>query len=398
MELLRNPIRPYAWGSHTAIAAVQGRNLPTEEPEAELWMGAHPGDPSTVEDGRTLIEHIAEDPAGTLGAENVRRFGERLPFLFKVLAAEAPLSIQAHPDAAQARAGFDAEEAQGIPVDATVRNYVDPYHKPELLCAISEYECLCGFRPPADSAELLARLGVDALAPIVEQLRQADESQALREAVATVMTFPEGLRENLLTEVAAECARLSGESPAGRTYAMAAMLGKAYPGDIGVLFALLLNHVLLQPGEAIYMPAGNPHAYLRGVGVEVMAASDNVLRGGLTGKHVDVPELLRVLRYEPLPEPRFQAVDVAPGIRQWPTPMPEFRLSHIRVGGLRDEVRLQGHGPRIVLCWSGEVRLDDGEEPVTLFPGQSVFIPADAEKTVVARGFGELYQAGTAAG
>ena len=396
MELLRNPIRPYAWGSHTAIAAVQGRHIPTEGPEAELWMGAHPGDPSTVEDGRTLIDVIAEDPDGVLGAANVRRFGERLPFLFKVLAAEAPLSIQAHPDAAQARAGFDEEDAQGIPVDATVRNYVDPFHKPELLCAVSEYECLCGFRDPAESAELLARLNVAGLSGTVDLLRQDDPAQALREAVATVMTVPETLRGELLGQVATACSELAGDGPGGAVYAMAASLGKTYPGDIGVLVALLLNHVVLQPGEAIYMPAGNAHAYLRGVGVEIMAASDNVLRGGLTGKHVDVPELLRVLRYEVLDEPRVAPVEVSPGVREWPTPMPEFRLTRGSVGGLRESVTLHNGGPRILLCWSGQVRFDDGVQPLTLLPGQAAFVSAEATGPVVATGFGEFFQASTA--
>ncbi|GLZ76315.1 mannose-6-phosphate isomerase, class I [Actinorhabdospora filicis] len=394
MELLENPIRHYAWGSHTAIAAVQGRKFPAEQPEAELWMGAHPGNPSAVvADGRSLLDVIAADPVALLGADNVRRFGERLPFLMKVLAADAPLSIQAHPDAAQARAGFDAEETEQIPLDATVRNYVDPYHKPELLVAMSEFDALCGFRDPVRSAELLARLDVPALAPTVDLLRHGDPGQALREAVTTVMTVPESMRGPLLDQVVAACAALAGDGEDGRTYAMAAALGKAYPGDIGVLLAMMLNHVVLQPGEAIYMPAGNAHAYLRGVGVEIMAASDNVLRGGLTAKHIDVPELLRVLRYEPLADPRVTPVEVAPGVSEWPTPMPEFRLTRARVGGLVDEAKLIAKGPRVFLCWSGQVRLDDGVSEVTLLPGQAAFVSADAGDVVTATGFGELYQA-----
>lgn len=393
MELLENPIRHYAWGSHTAIAAVQGRKFPAEQPEAELWMGAHPGDPSEVPDGRSLLELIAGDPEANLGADNVRRFGERLPFLMKVLAADGPLSIQAHPDAAQARSGFDAEEAEQIPLDATVRNYVDPYHKPELLVALSDFDALCGFRDPVRSAELLARLDVPGLAMTVDLLRHGDPAQALREAVTTVMTVPESMRGPLVDQVVTASAELAGADGDGRTYAMAAALGKTYPGDIGVVLAMMLNHVLLKPGEAIYMPAGNAHAYLRGVGVEIMAASDNVLRGGLTAKHVDVPELLRVLRYEPLSDPRVTPIETGPGVSEWPTPMPEFRLAHARVGGLVDEVRLVAKGPRVLMCWAGQVTLDDGVAEVTLLPGQAAFVPADAGDVVTATGFGEVYQA-----
>ena len=166
MDVLTNPVRRYAWGSRTGIATVTGRPAPTAEPEAELWMGAHPAAPSTtVRYGvrRTLPELIAADPDAELGRPVHRDHGARLPFLFKLLAADAPLSIQVHPDQAQARTGFDREEAAFIRRDDPRRSYPDPYHKPELVCAVSEFDTLCGFRDATESAELLAGLGLPAL-------------------------------------------------------------------------------------------------------------------------------------------------------------------------------------------------------------------------------------------
>ncbi|GII23555.1 mannose-6-phosphate isomerase, class I [Planosporangium mesophilum] len=380
MEPLDNPVRGYAWGSRTVLAALQGRPA-TGRPEAELWMGAHPGSPSAA-GGVLLTEVIAGDPAGVLGAGTVARFGERLPFLLKVLAAAEPLSLQAHPTSGQAAEGFAAEEAAGKPRDAPDRNYRDPYHKPELLVAVEPFEALCGFRDPAVTATLLAGLDVAELAPTVAALRGADPGVALREAVTGLMELAEAERSALVKGVVAAARGRSG-------YELATALGQRYRDDLGVVVALLLNHVTLQPGEAVWMPAGNLHAYLRGTGVEIMAASDNVLRGGLTPKHVDVPELLRVLRFEVLADPVVRPREVAPGLVTWPAPVDDFALYRALPDG--SAITLPGDGPRIVFCLRGEVRVDDGAGEVVLAGGQAAFGRAGRAATVA--GSGEVYQA-----
>jgi len=385
VERLEGQIRPYAWGSRVAIARIQGRPAPTEQPEAELWMGAHPACPSLVA-GEPLTSLIARDPIGTLGSAVVDRFGPRLPYLLKVLAADQPLSLQAHPDAAQAAAGFAAEEAAGIPRDAPERNYADPYHKPELLVAVEDFDALCGFRDPVSSAELLEGLVVRGLKSTVDALRQSDPAVALRSAVHGLLTLPVAERAPLVEAVAAT------EHP------LAVDLATRYPGDVGVVVALLLNHVRLAPGQAVWMPAGNLHAYLYGVGMEVMAASDNVLRGGLTPKHVDVDELLRILRFEVLAQPVVHPVPTRRGLMTWPVPASEFALSRAVVDGAAP-VTLPGAGPRVVFCLRGEVRVDDGRAPLVLGAGQAGFSPAGAAPgPLTVTGAGEVFQATTAFG
>ncbi|RSS45109.1 mannose-6-phosphate isomerase, class I, partial [Streptomyces sp. WAC07061] len=321
MDRLTNTIRPYAWGSTTAIPALLGVE-PTGEPQAEMWMGAHPGAPSRLDRGAgetTLAAVIDADPEGELGAAAVARFGPRLPFLLKILAAGAPLSVQVHPDLAQARAGYEDEERRGVPIDAGHRNYKDPNHKPELICALTPFDGLCGFRPPTEAADLLEGLGVDSLKPYVDLLRAHPEEAALREVLTAVLTADREEMARTVAEAAAAAERLGGP------YEAYAGLVHDYPGDPGVIAAMLLNHVRLQPGEAMFLGAGIPHAYLDGLGVELMANSDNVLRCGLTPKHVDVPELLKVVIFEPS----------APGILRpegdgeevYETPIDEFRLS-----------------------------------------------------------------------
>jgi mannose-6-phosphate isomerase len=383
MELLDNPIRGYAWGSRTAIAGLQGRPAPTDQPEAELWMGAHPDSPSGLR-GAPLTQVIADDPAGVLGEATVARFGVRLPFLLKVLAAAEPLSLQAHPTSEQAAAGFAAEEAAGKPRGASDRNYKDAHHKPELLVAVEPFDALCGFGEPAATASLLAGLDVAELAPTVAALRQADPGAALRDSVTGLMGLSDTARKALVEAVVGAARVRSG-------YELAVALGERYPGDIGVVVALLLNHVRLAPGEAVWMPAGNLHAYLHGTGVELMAASDNVLRGGLTPKNVDVPELLRILRFEVLDDPVVRPVQVAPGLVTWPAPVDDFSLYRAEPAG--GTVTLPGAGPRIVLCLRGEARVDDGAGALTLAGGQAAF--ASAGRTVTVSGTAEVYAATT---
>ncbi len=371
-------VRPYAWGSRTVIAELQGRPVPTGEPEAELWLGAHPGDPSTVArpDGPvSLAELIADDPKGQLGEQVATAFGPRLPFLLKVLAADAPLSLQAHPSAEYARQAYARQEAD----PSLPKNYTDAHHKPEMLVALTPFEALCGFRDPAVSAGELAAFGIPSLEPVVAALRSGD----LRTAVRTLLTWPAADRGALIEAVLA-----AGSS------ALANDLAAHYPGDPGVLVALLLNHVRLEPGSAIWMPAGNLHAYLRGAGVELMAASDNVLRGGLTPKRVDVGELLEVLRFEVLDDPILPHHEVAPGVVTWSVPVPDFTLFRIDLDGTRPPVEIPAGGPRVLLTTVGDLFVGESIDgtPIEVPAGSAAYAPADTGALKVA-GTGQLFVA-----
>ncbi|KOV90853.1 mannose-6-phosphate isomerase [Streptomyces sp. NRRL B-1140] len=379
MDRLDNTIRPYAWGSTTAIPQLLGVE-PTGRPQAEMWMGAHPGAPSRTGRG-TLVEVVDADPEKELGPAAVARFGPRLPFLLKILAAGAPLSLQVHPDLVQAQEGYADEERRGIPVDAPHRNYKDANHKPELICALTEFDGLCGFRAPLAAAALLDDLGVDSLKPYVDLLHAHPEDAALREVLTAILTADPDEMSRTVNETATACTRLGG------AYAPYADIAHHYPGDPGVLAAMLLNHVRLQPGEALYLGAGVPHAYLNGLGVEIMANSDNVLRCGLTPKHVDVPELLRIVRFLP-GDPGVLRPEASPdGEEVYETPIDEFRLSRYvlpEAGAAHDLTRPT---PQILLCTAGTVRA--GEHDLT--PGASVFVPA-GEKAEVS-GTGTLFRA-----
>ncbi|MEZ3181560.1 mannose-6-phosphate isomerase, class I [Streptomyces pimonensis] len=379
MDRLDNTIRPYAWGSTTALPRLLGTE-PTGEPQAEMWMGAHPGAPSRTDRG-TLVEVIDADPERELGPDAVAKFGPRLPFLLKLLAAGAPLSLQVHPDLTQAKEGYEDEERRGVPVTAPHRTYKDANHKPELICALTEFDGLCGFRDPQRAAGLLDGLGVDSLKPYVDLLHARPEEAALREVLTAVLTADPDEMARTVAEAAAACDRLGG------AYAPYADIAHHYPGDPGVIAAMLLNHVRLQPGEALFLGAGVPHAYLEGLGVEIMANSDNVLRCGLTPKHVDVPELLRIVRFE-AGDPGVLRPEAGPdGEEVYETPIDEFRLSRyvLPAGGVTHGLTLAA--PQILLCTAGSVRVGEHE----LTPGTSVFIPS-GEKAE-ASGTGTLFRA-----
>ncbi len=344
MEILDNPIQEYAWGSRTVLARFLGRPVPSERPQAELWIGAHPGAPSRLRSGRPLGDLIAADPEATLGPASVAAYGPRLPFLLKVLAVAEPLSLQVHPDREQAERGFAAESA---PEGDPARNYKDDWPKPEILCALTDFHALCGLRDPVESAELFRR--VPALAPVAALLAAADT----RAAVEALLTWP--IPESVVAEAAVT-----------EPYAS---LAARHPGDVGVLVAMLLNEVRLAPGEALYVPPRRPHAYLSGTGIELMAGSDNVLRAGLTPKHVDVPELLSVASFEPS-APGVVERERHPGEDVYLTPAPEFRLSRLDAG---PRPVLHAAGPQLLLCAEGGVRLRRDGEETGLRRGDAVF-------------------------
>jgi mannose-6-phosphate isomerase len=386
-----NPVRPYAWGSRTVIAELLGRPTPSPHPEAEMWLGAHPGDPSHLvggDGGRvSLLDAVRADPEALLGADRAAKWSGNLPFLLKVLAADEPLSLQAHPSAAQAAEGFARENAAGIPVDAPTRNYRDGSHKPELICALTEFHALVGFRPVPQTLALLRALDVAELASHKALLEAQPDADGLRALFTTWITLPQSVLDRVLPALQEACVRLAqsgGEF--GREARMALELSERYPGDAGVLAALLLNLAVLQPGEALYLPAGNLHAYLSGAGIELMANSDNVLRGGLTSKHVDVAELLRVLDFSPVTPPVRRGSEADDGWVRYDTDAAEFLLRRLDADGGAGEVPMPDSGPRILLCTGGsaQVRGSDGDR--VLERGQALWLgAADTGVTVAPR-------------
>ncbi len=388
---MRGAIRSYPWGSREVIARMQGRSAPTVEPEAELWFGTHPDSPSTVEfdDGQRVAADtlVQDDPAHWLGSAVAARFGRRLPFLVKILAIAAPLSLQLHPAATAAREGFRVEEAAGIPRQAPQRVFRDPYGKPELLTAITPVAALCGLRPPDVAASVLEELAVDGLAPVRDALASGSVA-----ALRCVLTWPPTRRRGLVAEVAAAARRVAtnGVEPPGVAATCEAVtdLAKRYPDDPGVVAALLLEPVRLAPGEALHVPPGILHCYLRGEGVEVMAASDNVVRGGLTAKPVDVERLLDHVAVDgaagSVVRPAARGDEVA-----YPVPTAAFRLTRIDVTHPLD---LEPEpGPQVFLAADGELRVGCGEDVVTLATADAALVAADAGR-VHLDGSGRLFR------
>jgi mannose-6-phosphate isomerase len=431
MYLLDNTLRSYAWGSRTAIAELLGRN-PSGEPEAELWIGAHPDSPSQVlqdDGGRCgLDELIAEDPRKLLGDTVNARFGGTLPFLLKVLAAESALSLQVHPSLEQAAAGFDAEETAGVPQGAPHRNYRDQNHKPEMIYALTPFEALCGFRPFAESADVFAVLASavepgspahDVLTCVATHLAAGGED-SLRSAFTLLLNTS----RQIVTDVETAVRRGIGARPGAgwsagsidRDAATIMELAAQYPADPGVLVALLLNRVSLRPGETLYLPAGNIHAYLRGLGIEVMASSDNVLRGGLTPKHVDSAELLATVVFEPLAPPSLKPEYTVLGQELFRPPFDEFQLQRIVLSdeaaspagrsaesadagqngnavvgsgnAVLGQVPIFQNGPVVILAVSGPILLDTPNATLLVPQGSSAFVPASEAPLIVRRVFG----------
>lgn len=359
MLKLTGKVQDYAWGDTSSIATLQGRT-PSGHPEAEVWFGAHPSAPSATENG-PLDGVIAADPVSALGEPGT------LPFLVKLLAAARPLSIQAHPSIAQAREGFARENGAGIPLDAAHRNYKDDNHKPEILIALTPFKAMAGFRPVEQTVELLDELSVPELDKARKML--ADDSVGAQQRLRLVLSEWLELDDptpvvNSVLDRAAEL-----DSFVARNLVF---IGEAFPGDVGVLAALLLNHVELEPGQALFLPAGNMHAYLEGFGVEVMANSDNVLRGGLTEKHIDIAELEDIVVFEPITDPILVPDEEADdGVRcaEFPISVPDFSVTRYSGEG---SVPLEG--PAIILAVAGRVALGDS---LGIGPGEAAFIAAE---------------------
>jgi mannose-6-phosphate isomerase len=386
LYLLKNPVKHYQWGSPKWIPGMLGVDNGGEEPWAELWMGTHPASPSMLcvqGTEKSLGQLIAADPSRYLG-KNWAAAGT-LPFLFKLLAASRPLSIQAHPGKEQARQGWLRENERGIPPDAPDRNYRDDNHKPEIICALSPFTALCGFRSPVEISSLLSQFFANApfslqsgLAPLWAALANVGEGAlfALRGFLKNLFAIPPNLRKELTVYA------LSVPAPPefhAELWTLIRSFAELYPEDPGILSPLYLNLLRLEPGEAIYLPAGILHAYVEGFGVELMANSDNVLRGGLSSKHVDVEELMKILYFHPfspelLKPPVQSPAEGFSGIFTYPSPCKEFSLSVIE--GLEGPFPLQG--PAIIVVTRGSLRAAGGSGGWELRQGQSAFITPDS--------------------
>src|SRR5690625_3869007 len=389
---LRGSTRHYPWGSPTAIPNLIGAE-PDGRPVAELWFGAHPSAPSVLADepGTDLRQYLLDDSREKLGGPALARFGQHLPYLVKLIAPSEPLSLQVHPHREQARDGFAAEEAAGIPRDAPERLYPDPNHKPELLYALSEFRALSGFRTPRRALELVQTHEAPLAQQLAQILRQDPTAHGMARAMTTLLT-PGAVTAADVDAVVQACTQRQGAGGASvRIDRIVGELGTAYPGDAGAVAALLLNPVTLHPGEAMFVPAGTPHAYLEGLGVEVMANSDNVLRAGLTTKHIDQAEVLKVMNCTAAPPVRIAPERVG-NTRVYYAPVEDFELS-ITTSPENGWVNLTGGGPRIVLVLSGQGRVRGKTgEPMVVGPGDGVFVPAGSG-VVKAEGALELVQA-----
>ena len=378
--------RDYAWGSTTAIADFLGVP-PTGAPCAEVWLGAHPSAPSPLlhsdgatdaappaRPGRDLRSLIAADPIAALGAEVAARFDSTLPFLVKLLAPAQAVSLQVHPGAEQARETFAQQQASGIVFEDPSRGFKDPFHKPEMVYALTPFRGLVGFRDRVESAELLGRLDVAVLAPVVAQLSGEDD-RAVERAFTLLLTT---ITADAVDEAVERSAVLARRHPA---YAAVGEIARHYPGDTGVVASLMLNLVTLSPGEAVFVNDGVPHAYLSGLALEIMANSDNVIRAGLTVKHVDVPALLACADFTDAAAVVLTGDLLGPDTRVFRPDAAEFALAVITSSVTTATARpsastvAQG-GPSIVLALSGELTIGTGESALSLRPGEAAFLPA----------------------
>ena len=392
--MLKNTIQEYAWGSHTAIPELLGNASPADTPQAELWMGAHPKAPSRVKcDGnwRSLLDLINKDPQNILGRKVAQKFKNRLPYLFKVLAAAKPLSIQAHPSPDQASEGFERENRLGIPLDAPDRNYKDDNHKPECICALTSFWALNGFRKISDMISLMDKICPPGLKKDFDLFCRQPNSTGLKAFFKAVMIMDRATQDQIINDAVKNANQLKDKNNA---YKWMVDLHEEHPSDIGVLSPIILNLICLEPGQAMFLPAGTLHAYLGGVGIELMANSDNVLRGGLTPKHVDVEELLNVLNFEERDINILKIEKINPCEYQYESYADEFALSTITVKTGTRYYSPDNRCVEILLCIDGNAVVTDSVENnnVAVNKGMSILIPAAVEKYSI-KGTASFYKA-----
>lgn len=387
MIALTPVIKKYAWGSHTAIQELCGEDSPTPYPIAEYWFGAHEAGSSLCSDGVRLDARIAENPRGELGHRVFTQHGPRLPFLVKLIAAERSLSLQAHPSKQEAVRGFAEEEALGISQTDPCRNYRDDNHKPETVVALSQFEALVGFRSPKDTVDFLEALAAPLMSPYKKRLCSKPNKHGIHEVYDSLISIDRSGLPATIAQVASSATSYlhtrGYQAPWAAEAATVRDLALQHPSDPGVLIALLLNRVSLQSGQAIFLGPGQLHAYLRGTAVEVMANSDNVLRGGLTTKHVDTRELERILNFAPSICPPESVTTIATGELtelQYYSRVDDFSLSRLEVPAGLERHEYRPDGPEILMSTSGTIGVHSFGAATTINPGEALWIPAWAER------------------
>ena len=397
--LLKNTIQDYAWGSTRAIPDLLGQKNPEHKTQAELWMGAHPKAPSWVQhNGQwvSLQELIAKNPVDILGKKVAENFNNRLPYLFKVLAAAKPLSIQVHPDLYQAREGFQRENAQKIPLDAPNRNYRDDNHKPECICALTRFWALSRFRKISEILSYFEKLNLQQLEAELADFKKRPTVDGLKRFYTSLMTLDMDRQKRIVDEALGQAQGFEAEDP---VFKWMLRLADDYLDDIGVLSPILLNLICLEPGQAIFLDAGELHAYLEGLGIELMANSDNVLRGGLTPKHVDVTELLRVLKFEDRDITLLKPGKSVANELVYPSPAAEFVLSVITLNKAATYQSPKDRSVEILICTRGKATIFDRHDrtETQLRQGASAVVPAAVEGYSI-KGEGTCYKAGVPIG
>lgn len=381
---LKNKVLYYHWGSATAIPDLLAKKNPSGRPWAELWMGAHPKAPSHVNyKGRwvSLIKLIERHPQDMLGHRTAAKFNNSLPYLFKVLAAAKPLSIQAHPSLRQAKAGFERENRQGISLKARHRNFMDDNHKPECLCALSKFYALCGFRTTTEIVAMMTASCPRTAADELETLKKKSDSKGLKKFFIALMNMDLARRKQVIDETLQNLNRLSDH----RLQYWIKRLANEFPADIGILSPILLNLICLEPGQALFLPAGQLHAYLEGLGIELMANSDNVLRGGLTEKHIDLQQLAKVVHFKPHTVNLLAAAVIGENEKKYLNPSNEFVLSSICVSGRKLYESATSRSIEILLCAEGKASIKDygSGKIVKIKKGKSVVVPAAVKRYAI---------------
>ena len=391
MFKLKNQIQSYAWGSTTSISELFGIANPTNEPQAEIWMGAHPGGCSRNEENDELLSDIIiENKSAVLGDYTENRFGE-LPYLFKVLAAHTPLSIQVHPNKRKSELGFARENEQGIALSAPIRNYKDPNHKPELVYALTPYKAMNGFRPIEHIVRLFNEITLGELIPEVALLEHGSNSKALGQFFSSIMMLNGARKEKVLAELENAYSKPVLSNMAGEAIEYSKEFKKHYEDDIGLLAPFILNTVELAPGEAMFLFAETPHAYVQGTALEIMASSDNVLRAGLTPKHMDIPELIDNVDFCPIKPEDLKMSPVIKGNKeQYPIPVDDFGFDilHSKLAKQEQYVR----SAEILFCVDSNIVVESQGKSIILSPGESVFVPCSA-KTYTYQGKGRIARA-----
>ena len=394
MQILSGWAKADVWGSPDAIPAFLGDRA-DGTPVSEIWFGAHPDGPTLLADGRTLAQFIEEDPARALGPDLLYAFGPTLPFLLKIIAPDQTLSLQVHPTKEIAREGYLREEVLGVARTDRRRTYRDMNHKPEMIYAITDFEALVGFRVPRKARRLLEGLECDLAARLRHRLQLSTVRGGLQALVAWLFDEDSPATAAAVTEFVEECrVRLAeGRSPSRRADRLVDVLGARHPGDPGIIVAFLMNPVSLRPGEAVHIPPRQIHAYQSGLGIEVMASSDNVIRAGLTGKYVDSAQLVEIAEFSALPPVRVAPEHPTPTTDRFMVPAQEFELAVTTLSGDEAEVEVPGEGARILLTVEGRARVRTRDGEAVLDRGEAAFVAAD-EGVVKARGNGRLIQVG----